>query len=63
VVYVVVSSPPATEETGAIGREIESRVGIGFSILVYATYVAHIGLENFRKYNFPKKSNVCKKYF
>jgi hypothetical protein len=55
VVYVVVSSPPATEETGAIGREIESRVGIGFSILVYATYVAHIGLENFRKYNFSQK--------
>jgi hypothetical protein len=26
VVYVVVSTPPATEETGAIGREIEFRV-------------------------------------
>jgi hypothetical protein len=25
----VVSSPPATEVTGAIGREIESRRGIG----------------------------------
>jgi hypothetical protein len=27
-VYKVVSSPPATEETGATGREIESRQGI-----------------------------------
>jgi hypothetical protein len=25
----VVSSPPANEETGAMGREIESRPGIG----------------------------------
>jgi hypothetical protein len=25
---VVLSSPPATEETGAMGREIESRQGI-----------------------------------
>jgi hypothetical protein len=25
----MVSSPPATEETGAMGREIESRLGIG----------------------------------
>jgi hypothetical protein len=28
--YLVVSSPPATEETGAVGREIESRLGIGW---------------------------------
>jgi hypothetical protein len=27
---LVVSSPPATEETGAMGREIESRQGIGW---------------------------------
>jgi hypothetical protein len=26
----VVSSPPATEVTGAMGREIESRRGIGW---------------------------------
>jgi hypothetical protein len=26
----VVSSPPATEETGAMGREIESRQGAGW---------------------------------
>jgi hypothetical protein len=25
VIYLVVSSPPATEETGDMGREIESR--------------------------------------
>jgi hypothetical protein len=25
--YIVVSSPPATEEIGAMGREIESRQG------------------------------------
>jgi hypothetical protein len=30
VVYVVVSSLPATEETGAMGREIKSRQGIGW---------------------------------
>jgi hypothetical protein len=29
----VVSSPPATEETGAMGREIESRQCIGWKIL------------------------------
>jgi hypothetical protein len=29
-VYVVASSPPATEETGAMGREIESRQLIGW---------------------------------
>jgi hypothetical protein len=29
VVNLVVSSPPATEETGAMGREIESRQSIG----------------------------------
>jgi hypothetical protein len=27
---LVVSSPPATEETGAMGREIESHLGIQF---------------------------------
>jgi hypothetical protein len=26
---LVVSSPPATEETGVMGREIESRQGVG----------------------------------
>jgi hypothetical protein len=26
---LVISSPPTTEETGAMGREIESRQGIG----------------------------------
>jgi hypothetical protein len=26
----VVSSPPVTEDTGAMGREIESRKGIGW---------------------------------
>jgi hypothetical protein len=30
---LVVSSPPATEETGAMGREIESRQGKGSSLL------------------------------
>jgi hypothetical protein len=30
VVYIVVSSPPAIEETGAMGREIESRQGKGW---------------------------------
>jgi hypothetical protein len=29
-VNVVVSSPPATEEIGAMGREIESRLVIGW---------------------------------
>jgi hypothetical protein len=29
---LVVSSPPATEETGAMGREIESRQGIGWKL-------------------------------
>jgi hypothetical protein len=29
-VYLVLSSPPATEETGAMDREIESRQGIGW---------------------------------
>jgi hypothetical protein len=28
-VYVVVSSPPANEETGAMRTEIESRLGVG----------------------------------
>jgi hypothetical protein len=28
--YIVVSYPPATEEIGAMGREIESRQGIGY---------------------------------
>jgi hypothetical protein len=27
---LVVSTPPATEETGTMGREIESRQGIGW---------------------------------
>jgi hypothetical protein len=27
IAYVVVMSPPATEETGAMGREIKSRQG------------------------------------
>jgi hypothetical protein len=27
---LVVSSPPTTEETGAMGREIESRQGMGW---------------------------------
>jgi hypothetical protein len=27
---LVVSSPPTTEETGAMGRVIESRLGIGW---------------------------------
>jgi hypothetical protein len=30
---LVVLSPPATEETGAMGREIESRQGIGWKFL------------------------------
>jgi hypothetical protein len=30
VVYKVVSSPPATEEIGATGREIESRQDLGW---------------------------------
>jgi hypothetical protein len=30
VVYLVVSSPPATEETGAMGSEIKSRQCIGW---------------------------------
>jgi hypothetical protein len=30
VLYIGVSSPPATEENGAMGREIESRQGIGW---------------------------------
>jgi hypothetical protein len=29
---LVVTSPPATDEIGAMGREIESRLGIGFSV-------------------------------
>jgi hypothetical protein len=29
VVYIVVLSPPSTEEIGSMGREIESRQGIG----------------------------------
>jgi hypothetical protein len=33
VVYVVVLSPPATKESGAMGREIESRQGIGWWLL------------------------------
>jgi hypothetical protein len=32
VCYVVVSSPSATAETGPIGREIESRQGIGWQL-------------------------------
>jgi hypothetical protein len=28
--YVVVLSPPATQENGAMGCEIESRLGIGW---------------------------------
>jgi hypothetical protein len=31
----VVSSPPATEETGATGRDIESRQGIGWEVFKY----------------------------
>jgi hypothetical protein len=31
---LVVSSPPAAEETGAMGREIESRQGIGWSLYI-----------------------------
>jgi hypothetical protein len=30
---LVVSSPPTTEETGAMGREVESRKGIGWLLL------------------------------
>jgi hypothetical protein len=32
VVYIVVSSPPGTEEIGVMDREIESRKGIGWLI-------------------------------
>jgi hypothetical protein len=29
---LVVSSPPTTEETGAMGRDIESRQGVGWQV-------------------------------
>jgi hypothetical protein len=32
--YIVASSQPDTEETGAMGREIESRQGIEWCLLV-----------------------------
>jgi hypothetical protein len=32
VVYIAVLSTPATAETGAMGREIESRQGIGWQL-------------------------------
>jgi hypothetical protein len=31
----VISSPPATDETGAIGHEVKSRKGIGWKFLIY----------------------------
>jgi hypothetical protein len=39
VVYIVVFPPLATEETGAWGREIESRQGLGGSFSKIKIYV------------------------
>jgi hypothetical protein len=51
--YIVVSSPPATEETGAMGRDIESRLGIGWYLLknkrIITNLWCHGALKNQRK--------------
>jgi hypothetical protein len=38
---LVTSTPPATEETGAMGREIESRQGIGWYVPLEKNYSGH----------------------
>jgi hypothetical protein len=38
----VVSSPPATEETGACGREIESRHGIPRVVALTCIFTKHL---------------------
>jgi hypothetical protein len=50
VVRLEVSSPPATEETGAMGRKIESRQGIGWQLfekpLNRPAYILNLKLAN-----------------
>jgi hypothetical protein len=38
VVYIVVLSPPSTEEIGSMGREIESRQGIGRVVAIKKSF-------------------------
>jgi hypothetical protein len=51
----VVSSPPATEETGAMGREIESRQGIAFNGEVLGALVIRWG-HNFKDFVYSSSS-------
>jgi hypothetical protein len=51
-VYVVVSSPPATEETGALGREIESRQGTYRGVAFTKKQCTYMALLRFSLHTF-----------
>jgi hypothetical protein len=52
--YVVVSFPPATEETGAMGREIESHQGIGWQIIKNGIHIIIHRSDEDQKWYFLK---------